>query len=636
MANPESLKSSSQLLFLKKWTRLSDGVQADQELNKEFHRNLAQDLRKSMLLANLASSLSCTIIGFIIWRLGHSVWEISLFLALGLGGSLLRLAVYLWSSRWIKKQDIYPYTPVFLRWNVIISLMTGGMFGWGWWLFSNETSLLLIGYLFTHVAFLFGALYSYSTFHIAFTTYVSAGLLPATGITFWNYLENPTPLSWTLPLGLSLIGALSLMFAYRSTHVFKSQFQLQSEVLKLLNEVTVKRDEAVNATLAKSRFLASVSHDLRQPMHAINLYLSTLSRSYEQQLALPNDSQSIDLVNTSIHSLKESTRYLNSMFESLLDISRLDAGAVRVDIQHVSLVKMLTQLEMDYKNLAAADGLQFEIKLPKQFHVIEVYTDPNLLDRLLRNLISNAIRYTKSGGVRLSIVQLDKSLDFRVVDTGPGIERSMRHRIFEEFFQVPGSQKEISPVSNTGRGIGLGLSISMRLARRLQSDIRVQSHVNLGSVFAIKLPMRFALKNIPETNTKEFSTNILPQGLFVVLIDDDAEILRSTRLLLETYGIEVLTGVSSQDVIQKLSYFEKAPDIILSDWRLGIEDGMECIAILRDEFNENIPAILITGDTSIEHVNMFNASGLRILHKPISGDDLLNNIKETLNVPSSV
>jgi CheY-like chemotaxis protein len=406
-------------------------------------------------------------------------------------------------------------------------------------------------------------------------------------------------------------------------------------VLKLLNEVTVKHDEAVKATLAKSRFLASVSHDLRQPMHAINLYLSTLARSYEQQLALPNDLHSIELVKTSIYSLKESTRYLNSMFESLLDISRLDAGAVRVDIRHVSLLKMLAQLEMDYTNLAAADGLRFELKLPKQFHVIEVYTDPNLLDRLLRNLISNAIRYTKSGGIRLSVVQMDKNLDFRIIDTGPGIEKSMRHRIFEEFFQVPGSQKEVSPVSNTGRGIGLGLSISMRLARRLQSDIRVQSHLNIGSIFSIKLPMRYALKNSVETENFKYSDNTLPQGLFAVLIDDDVEILRSTRLLLETYDIEVLTGVSSQDVIQKLSLFEKVPDIILSDWRLGIEDGMECIAILRDEFNENIPAILITGDTSIEHVNMFNESGLRIIHKPISGDDLLNNIKETLNTLSS-
>jgi signal transduction histidine kinase/CheY-like chemotaxis protein len=559
----------------------------------------------------------------------------AVLLVLGLGGSLLRQGVYIWSSHWIKKSDIYPYTPVFLRWNLMISLLTGGMFGWAWWLFSDESSQLLIGFLFTHVAFLYGALYSYSTFHIAFTTYVSAGLLPATAITLWKYLENFAPWGWTLPLGLALMGALSLMFAYRSSHVFRSHFQLQSEVLKLLNEVTVKHDEAVKATLAKSRFLASVSHDLRQPMHAINLYLSTLARSYEQQLALPNDLHSIELVKTSIYSLKESTRYLNSMFESLLDISRLDAGAVRVDIRHVSLLKMLAQLEMDYTNLAAADGLRFELKLPKQFHVIEVYTDPNLLDRLLRNLISNAIRYTKSGGIRLSVVQMDKNLDFRIIDTGPGIEKSMRHRIFEEFFQVPGSQKEVSPVSNTGRGIGLGLSISMRLARRLQSDIRVQSHLNIGSIFSIKLPMRYALKNSVETENFKYSDNTLPQGLFAVLIDDDVEILRSTRLLLETYDIEVLTGVSSQDVIQKLSLFEKVPDIILSDWRLGIEDGMECIAILRDEFNENIPAILITGDTSIEHVNMFNESGLRIIHKPISGDDLLNNIKETLNTLSS-
>lgn len=602
-----------------------------QEFQKEFLRILTKDLQKSMLLANLASTVSCIIIGWIILELGHSQNELVILLLLGLGGSLLRQFIYLWSRKWIHKTDIYPYTTIFLRWNIVISLLTGGMFGWAWWLFSDESSLILIGFLFTHVAFLFGALYSYSTFYIAFTTYVSSGLIPATVITSHSFLNNMDPWGWTLPLGLGLIGLLSLMFAYRSANVFRSHFQLQSEVFKLLNEVTVKHDEAVKATLAKSRFLASVSHDLRQPMHAINLYLSALARSYEQQLKLPDDLHSIEVVKTSIFSLKESTGYLNSMFESLLDISRLDAGAVRVDIKHVSLMKMIAQLEMDYTNLAAAEGLRFELKLPNQFYVTEVFTDPNILDRLLRNLIVNAIRYTKSGGVRLSIIRRDKNLEFRVVDTGPGIEKSMRDRIFDEFFQVPGSQKDVLPVSNTGRGIGLGLSISLRLAKRLQSDIKVHSHINLGSVFSIKQPMRIALKNSPIIDSNQQSDDFVSTGLFVVLVDDDIEILRSTRLLLETYEIEVLSGISSEDVINKLIHYEKIPDLILSDWRLGSEDGMDCIARLRDEFNENIPAILITGDTSIEHVNMFNKSGLRIVHKPISGDNLIRNIKETLS-----
>jgi CheY-like chemotaxis protein len=285
---------------------------------------------------------------------------------------------------------------------------------------------------------------------------------------------------------------------------------------------------------------------------------------------------------------------------------------------------------MDYSNLAIAEGLKFELKLPKQFQIMEVSTDLNLLERLLRNLIVNAIRYTQVGGVRLSIVKRDKNLEFRIIDTGPGIEKSMRHRIFEEFFQVPGSQKDILPLSNTGRGIGLGLSISSRIAKRLKSDIRVHSHLKMGSVFSIMLPMRIALKYTQDVTSKGSKDNEPPVGIFVVLIDDDINILQSTRLLLETYKIEVLTGTSSHDVIQKLSHFENIPDLILSDWRLGTEDGLDCIAHIRDEFNENIPAILITGDTSIEHVNIFSESGLRIVHKPISGDNLMLNIMETL------
>ncbi|WP_089957232.1 hybrid sensor histidine kinase/response regulator [Limnohabitans sp. 2KL-3] len=630
MIKEKTANSFEHIFPFKSWIGLEKDEHPMQEFTKEFLRMLTQDLHKSMLLANLASFLSCIIITFIFIELNHEFLDIGVFLFLGLGGSILRQIIYIWSNKWIKDSDIFPYTAIFLRWNVIVSLLTGGMFGWGWWLFSDENTLVLIGFLFTHVAFIFGALYSYSTFHVAFTTYVSAGLIPATIITLLNYFEFMQPWSWTLPLGLSLMGALSLMFAYRSSNVFRSHFQLQSEVYNLLNEVTTKHDEAVKATLAKSRFLASVSHDLRQPMHAINLYLSALARSYEQQLKLPNDLHSIEVVKTSLFSLKESTGYLNSMFESLLDISRLDAGAVRVDIRYVSVLKMISQLEMDYSNLAIAEGLKFELKLPKQFQIMEVSTDLNLLERLLRNLIVNAIRYTQHGGVRLSIVKRDKNLEFRIVDTGPGIEKSMRLRIFEEFFQVPGSQKDILPLSNTGRGIGLGLSISSRIAKRLRSDIRVHSHLNMGSVFSIILPMRIALKYSQDTPPKGSKENSPPVGIFVVLIDDDINILQSTRLLLETYKIEVLTGISSHDAIQKLSHFENVPDLILSDWRLGTEDGLDCIAHIRDEFNENIPAILITGDTSIEHVNIFSESGLRIVHKPISGDQLISNIMETL------
>jgi len=403
-------------------------------------------------------------------------------------------------------------------------------------------------------------------------------------------------------------------------------------VMKLFDEVTQKKDEAISATLAKSRFLASVSHDLRQPLHAINLYLSSLSTSHERMLARPDEPEHALAVQSGLSSLRESALYLNSMFESLLDISRLDAGTVAVNIRPVSLVKLIGQLESDYQKLAQTEGLSFEVKLPAQFKLMEVQTDPALLERLLRNLIVNAFRYTEKGGVRLSVVTRGRMMDFRVVDTGPGIERGMRTRIFEEFFQVPGSQAKVQRQTHTGRGIGLGLSISARLADKLGTQIRLTSLPRRGSVFALRQPMRLALRAPTDQNAAPTpgSGGPYPPGTFIVVIDDDLEIRRSSQLMLEQMGAEVFSADSGANAIGPLGRMGRLPSVILCDYRLTEENGLDVIQALRDEFNEDIPAILITGDTSPEHVTEFREVGVNVLHKPIPGDVLLTAIHREL------
>jgi signal transduction histidine kinase/CheY-like chemotaxis protein len=430
--------------------------------------------------------------------------------------------------------------------------------------------------------------------------------------------------------GLGLITVVSLMFAFRAARAFRDNHLLQARELTLLQEITEKRDAAVAATLAKSRFLASVSHDLRQPMHAINLYLTALAGGYARQRQNPADAAAGETVRSSIQSLQESTNYLNSMFEALLDVSRLDAGTVAVNIQHTSLMRMVAQLEADYTQLAKAEGLRFEVRLPRQFPVMEVQTDAALLERLLRNLLVNAMRYTRTGGVRLSLVASDRQLDFRVVDTGPGVERAMRQRIFDEFYQVPGSQEKASRSANTGSGIGLGLSIASRLAEKLNARIRLHTRPGWGSVFAVRLPMRHALRPAADdwpSSILPGPTEALPGGSFVAVIDDDLEILRSTRMMLESFGLKVYTAVSGAEAVAHLGKMGERPDLLISDYRLGAEDGISVIDRLREEFNEQVPAILITGDTSAEHVAIFKQSGLTVLHKPISGHALMAAIQ---------
>lgn len=603
---------------------------ADDLVMASLTRARAANLHEALPIATWGSAGLGVVFALMYWGQGFDV-DLQIWLLVGAGALGVRLAMAYFYKNAVQSDTQSTSAVQFLWGCTFAAALAGITWAWGWMNFyphldGNERTAFMMG----NVALLFGGLYSYSAFPPTYIAF-SALCLPA-GL-YQAYLQGGGGGDWVeTTVGFGLSGLLSAMFAFRTAQNFRVNHLLQEREIKLLQEITAKRDEAVSATLAKSRFLASVSHDLRQPMHAINLYLTSLSGNYERQMSEPTDASAQEAVRASIKSLHDSTLYLNSMFESLLDISRLDAGSVVADIQHTSLVRMATQLESDYARLAQAEGLVFQMSLPLQFEVMEFHTDPALLERLLRNLIVNAFRYTRRGGVRVSVVARARAVDFRVIDTGPGIERGLRQRIFEEFFQVAGSQAHVGRGSNTGRGIGLGLSISTRLADKLGTEIRLHSHVGHGSVFAVRIPMRYALRQVGDESrsAEPLAEAQLRRGTFVAVIDDDLEILRSTRMMLESYGAKVFTAVSSREAINQLGRMGQLPDVLISDFRLGAEDGIEAIQRVREEFNADIPALLITGDTSAELVSVFRDSGLRVLHKPVSGDALLKAVRTEL------
>lgn len=594
-------------------------------------RARAAYLHQSLPIATWGSGGVSALFTLLFWDQGYNE-AMGVWAGLGLAAFALRIGLLLWFKpeedgprQWLK-------THVFLWLGALAALLAGIMFGYGWVaIFPHLGPDERLAFVMGNVALLFGGLFTYSA-HLPTYMAFSLSCLPL-GIAEVFALGGPGGEWVGATVTFTLTGVLSLMFAYRSANAFSTNHLLQQREIKLLQEITAKRDEAVSATLAKSRFLASVSHDLRQPMHAINLYLTSLQGSYEQQQQNPADPAPATQVRASIQSLKESTLYLNAMFESLLDISRLDAGTVAANIRYTSLARMMAQLDADYQRLAQAEDLAFETKLPARFPVMEIETDPALLERLLRNLIVNAFRYTRQGGVRLRVSVSPRSVDIRVVDSGPGIDRSLRRRIFEEFFQIPGSQEQVARSSNTGRGIGLGLSISARLAQKLGTTIRVHGRLGRGSVFAVRLPMRHALRPVSEDPRDRVvdTPKALPPNTFVAVIDDDLEILRSTRMMLESAGATVFCAVSGTEAVQKLGQMGRRPDILISDFRLGAEDGISAINRVRDEFNDDVPALLITGDTSAELVSVFRESGLRVLHKPIAGETLLAAISHELD-----
>jgi len=407
-------------------------------------------------------------------------------------------------------------------------------------------------------------------------------------------------------------------------------------------ELRLALKESFLANESKYRFLASVSHDLRQPMYAINLYISTLFKQIEQLQVHPKKQRDWDRVSDGLSDLEGSARHLNMMFEALLDLSRLASGTVKANLVSMNIDNLINRLAADYSQQASEQGLVFKLRVPPAMARVVVHTDPVFLERVLRNLLVNALRYTRSGGVGLSLVIRDENLEFRVVDTGPGIERALHERIFEEFFQVPIARSETdrmsgqSPEKDDARTresrIGLGLAISARLAESLGTRIRIQSIVGKGSVFYFRQPMRFVMRSEPPTAVDRPVAAVkqaLSRKLYTVIVDDEPEILKSTKLLLETYmDFEVFTAASGEDAVMTLGKQGRKPDFIISDFGLPGIDGLATIEALRDEFLEDIPALLITGDTKQTSVSRFQESGLKVLIKPVTGPDLIKAIEE--------
>lgn len=521
----------------------------------------------------------------------------------------------------------------YLTQTTCTAIIAGMTFGWGWLSFYEHLSPeIQMGFLFTNIVMLFGGLYAYSPHLPAYAAFSVFSLGPA----LWQ-VQQSTTLWLAQSVGIALVALVSQMFAYRWAQNFKHNVLLQEKNAKLLGELTKKKELAEKATRAKSRFLASVSHDLRQPLHAINLYLAVLKRALDNtQTHTSNTNEA--LATSSLDHLQDSATQLTRMFEALIDISKLDAGTTQANLNPIKINSMVNQLAQEYSQLAAQRGLMFDKQFPAQIDTMEVFADAIMLERVLRNLLANAINHTHKGGVRLRL-RLEKRhgrewLEFRVVDTGPGIQHAERTRIFEEFYQSETTRESAQQAYNTVKNLGLGLAISSRLAELLKTEIRLHSYLGKGSAFSFELPVQFApVVSIERQLPNEASRAIarcLGQACIAV-IDDDPNILDATSQLLESYGAIVFTAEDSTQTWQIIRELEKIPDIFLVDHRLAKESGLDVIKAIKEKFGPNIPCILITGDTSADQVTNFHQAGVRALYKPLTDTTLVEAICEELD-----
>lgn len=386
---------------------------------------------------------------------------------------------------------------------------------------------------------------------------------------------------------------------------------LNRRLMKELNErekiekkLHVAKKQAEEANKSKTKFLATASHDLRQPLNAARLFTGSLAGSDMEA----ENAHYVARIGSSLDALDD-------LLSILLNISQLDSGGIIPNFCHFKLQDLLDRVVPDYILTGKEKGLNVRMVPTSSI----VYSDPRLLETILRNFLSNAIRYTKEGGVLVGCRIRHGEILIQVIDSGIGIKESQLEGIFEEFIQV----HEDNAIG--GRGIGLGLSIVQRISALLDARIQVSSDFGKGSTFNIMLPEGEAGKASRPYASQETGIT-LPNSLTgrtIAVIDNDENVLEGMKALLGKWGCDTIPGISADIALAQLIEQDKTPDIIIADYHLNGEDtGIGAIKEIRAEYTTPIPAIIITSDRDSDLENMLKDRKLPLIHKPVVAANL--------------
>lgn len=377
----------------------------------------------------------------------------------------------------------------------------------------------------------------------------------------------------------------------------KAEESLRRAQIELERKVAERTQELELANAAKSRFLAMASHDLRQPLHALGLFVAQL----RTPLNSTERTQTIERVDAA-------RKEMDEMFNSLLDISRLDAGMLTPKITEFPIAHLLQKIETTFDQATREKGLQLRVRRSNAW----VRSDAMLLERILLNLVSNAVRYTLRGGIIVGCRRRGKTLRIEVWDTGPGIPEDQKHNIFGEFVQVPAQER------NRSGGLGLGLAIVDRLRLLLGHQIDLASSVGRGSRFAIELPMVDECITSTAPVDSPYPGAFPAEGKRILVIADAPMVKEGTGGLLGNWGYSVLTAGSDEAALMRVAQRQERPDLIISDYHLANgKIGIRAIEQINAAFDSSIPAILISGDTAAEPLRDANEKGYILLHKPV-------------------
>ncbi len=389
-----------------------------------------------------------------------------------------------------------------------------------------------------------------------------------------------------------------MVFGRNVNRMLLDSILLRFDNLDMVEQLTKEKELAEKANIAKSKFLAAASHDLRQPLHALSLLAGALAERIQYAE-----------VKSIVDKIRAAVAALENLFNALLDISKLDSGILQPCIENFELRVLFDRIENDYRPEAEQKGLEFEVQ---DCGGVVVKSDAILLERILRNFVSNAVRYTGEGRMSVRCEPQADQIVIRVRDTGMGIPAAAQELIFDEYVQLD------NPERDREKGLGLGLAIVARIARLLGHEIDLCSEAGKGSEFVVHVPVGEAvnLVNPDVPNMPEFKRDL--NGVKVLVIDDESAILDALTVLLEGWGCEVVAAESVEVARQLLQKQATPPDAILSDYRLREHiTGVEAIKTIEAMYGKEIPALLITGDLAILQVAEESAQPYRVLQKPV-------------------
>ncbi len=454
-----------------------------------------------------------------------------------------------------------------------------------------------------------GAVTAFSPYLPAFLAFFLAATLPFMAVSF--FLSDPLLRHLVPPLmPIFIVGMGGL--GVRANQAFAQLISLQIQTEELAEDLARQKDIAEQANRAKSAFLAAASHDLRQPVHALGLFVGALS-----EIPVPPEARRL------VEQIAASAEAMDDLFNALLDISRLDAGVVEVERRPFRIGQTIARVCRDYAPEAEAKGVRLKwFETPGT-----VDSDPVLIERILRNLISNAVRYTDRGKILVGCRRRGSRIVFQVWDTGRGIPPEQQAHVFQEYYQLHNPERDRS------KGLGLGLAIVRRLSGLLGCELTLRSQLGRGSCFALAVPA--ATHSSASEPSEPAGYGSRASGQFVVVVDDELAIREGMSALLARWGYRVVGAGSGDEAIERLADSITRPALIICDYRLrGEENGVAVIERLRSEFNETIPAMLITGDTAPARLAEADARDVLLLHKPVSNSKLRSAVLHLIATPT--